>query len=289
MFYVYVYLDPRKTGPFTYGPYTFSHEPFYIGYSGNTSRMRYHIRQAKKKEGSSHPKYAKIHRIWKEGLEPMVYKYRENLDKTEACDLEHELVMLIGRQDLSLGPLTNLSDGGEKSSFGARFKTRPKTLEEKEKIGKTLKEYSNQPEIREKLSKQMKAFYTTEKGQNRLKEMADAKRGRKQNPEQIRKRANSLRVSYALGKARGTKGKRGEWHLSEETRKNISERMKNIKMPTGTHAAHWKGYIYSVELDKYWETAKQCAAELKISFSAISWRIKRHSQLWYYTKDKRLD
>ncbi len=42
--------------------------------------------------------------------------YRENLTEKEAFDLEIELISKIGRSDLKLGPLTNLTDGGEGQS-----------------------------------------------------------------------------------------------------------------------------------------------------------------------------
>jgi len=30
MFYVYIYLDPRKPGRYVYGDYCFLYEPFYV-------------------------------------------------------------------------------------------------------------------------------------------------------------------------------------------------------------------------------------------------------------------
>lgn len=35
-FYVYIYFDPRKSGKYKYGKYTFGYEPFYVGRGGKT-------------------------------------------------------------------------------------------------------------------------------------------------------------------------------------------------------------------------------------------------------------
>ena len=79
--YVYVYLDPRKPGIFEYGDYKFDYEPFYVGYGSQQTRMRAHLRDAKKHKGSEHPKFAKIHKIWAEGLDPILIQYQKNLSR----------------------------------------------------------------------------------------------------------------------------------------------------------------------------------------------------------------
>ena len=42
IFYVYVYLDPRKPGNYVYGEYSFDYEPFYVG-KGSNGRCTIHL------------------------------------------------------------------------------------------------------------------------------------------------------------------------------------------------------------------------------------------------------
>jgi DNA-binding transcriptional regulator YiaG len=129
-FYVYVYLNPLKSGIFSYIEngigIDFNYAPFYIG-KGHDSRLFDHLYEAKsisKYEFESiqeeKPKYNKhkintINKIHREDKEVIVYKIYENLDEETAYLLEKFFIKLIGRADKKLGILTNMTDGGEGS------------------------------------------------------------------------------------------------------------------------------------------------------------------------------
>ena len=126
IFYTYVYLDPRKPGRYEYGNYVFEYEPFYVG-KGCASRYVEHLEEARKKNnrsGNNH-KYFKIKNILQENLEPIILKVQETTSKCEALNLEIWLVWAIGRSDLTVGPLTNHTAGGE-GGFGFSRETRDK-------------------------------------------------------------------------------------------------------------------------------------------------------------------
>lgn len=119
MFYCYALLDPRKPGDFNYGPgASFKFEPFYIGY-GSGNRSEVHVKHAISGNYTENPhKVNKIRKILKLGVSVIVV--RTNLGNQEkAQNREIELIRLIGRKDLHLGPLTNLTDGGE-GAVGAK-------------------------------------------------------------------------------------------------------------------------------------------------------------------------
>ena len=105
-FYTYAYLDPRKNGKFTYKDVSFMFEPFYIG-KGHGNRYKYFLDHNKKCQN----KVKKI--LLETKLEPIVVLVKENLAEEEAFVLERQLIKEIGRSNLKLGPLTNLTDGGE--------------------------------------------------------------------------------------------------------------------------------------------------------------------------------
>jgi hypothetical protein len=112
MFYVYALLDPRKPGPFRYGRWVFSHEPFYIG-KGKGRRITHHEKAVTYSfdDGSNTYKKRKIVKIHAAGMAVVQCIKREQLTDADALALEIKLIARIGRG--KLGPLTNLSDGGQ--------------------------------------------------------------------------------------------------------------------------------------------------------------------------------
>lgn len=112
MYYIYVYLDPRKSASFG-----FDHEPFYVGKGKTKSRRDVkHLWEAKRTEGRcTNHRINRIRGILQDGLEPLIVRLFEDLTHEEACSKEINLIASIGRQDLGKGPLLNLTDGGEGS------------------------------------------------------------------------------------------------------------------------------------------------------------------------------
>ena len=112
-FYTYLYLDSRKPGKFTYddGKLVFDYEPFYVG-KGKGNRYLSHLNEAKQTSNKSH-KLNKIRKILKEEFDPIIIKILENITEQKSIDKEIELIWIIGRHDLGMGPLTNLTNGGD--------------------------------------------------------------------------------------------------------------------------------------------------------------------------------
>lgn len=110
--YIYAYLDTRIPGPFEYLGVTFSHQPFYVG-KGQGRRWREHIRLGDRCPFNPR-KGRRVEVIRREtGLEPLVVIVRDTLTNDEANRVEASFIKAIGRHDLSLGPLLNLTDGGD--------------------------------------------------------------------------------------------------------------------------------------------------------------------------------
>lgn len=97
MFYAYIYRDTR--------PHK-NNEPIYVG-KGCKDRSSIHM------YGSHNPHLAaKINKMKAIGLAPSV-EIIEAIDEDHAFFLEECLIEVIGRIDLKLGPLTNMTNGGE--------------------------------------------------------------------------------------------------------------------------------------------------------------------------------
>jgi len=109
-FYVYVYLDTRKSGKYKYGEYEFDYEPFYIGKGLDKQYIR-HMKEIKDERIKTY-KTNKIRKILKLGFHPDIIKVKTFLTEKQAFSLEKLLIMLIGRSCLNMGPLTNIHKGG---------------------------------------------------------------------------------------------------------------------------------------------------------------------------------
>lgn len=162
-YYVYVYLDPRKSGIFQYEDLTFSFEPFYVG-KGIGDRSRVHLLEALGKRNlrqTKHHKYNKIRAILAEGLVPIILKLQENLEEIEAYKLEESYIKKIGCEDEKKGPLTNILKSNEfgimpEEAHHRQIKTRRKngnyvmSNEQKEKIRQAHLGMKEDPEITKK-------------------------------------------------------------------------------------------------------------------------------------------
>jgi len=115
-FYVYAYLDPRKPGKFEYmnSKFSFDFEPFYVG-KGTRTRFYDHINESKRTQKYKNAyKTSKILKIIKEtGDIPIIVFIKKAITNSSSKRLERLLISKIGRADKKIGPLTNMTDGGE--------------------------------------------------------------------------------------------------------------------------------------------------------------------------------
>ena len=242
VFYNYVYLDPRKPGNHNYGNLYFDYEPFYIGY-GQNGRINDHLNEVikykdnkKYKIGNKH-KFYKIKKILDQGLEPIRVKLFENLDLEKIKENEIKLIKMIGRKDLKLGPLTNLTDGGDGSSGW-----KP-TEKNRKNISKGVKKRYEDPEEREKTGRAGKKRYEDPKEREKT---SIIQKKRYEDPKEREKTGKSM-----IGKNKNKKSKEHKEKLSEKAKLRIGKKSTNKK----------KLYQYNNELNliKIWFYAKECS------------------------------
>jgi hypothetical protein len=97
-FYTYLYIDPSRQ------------EPIYVG-KGTGRRVEVHL-----KRKDMHPFTHRLSSMKKLGIEPVIKYLISGVDEELAHLVEEEAIAKYGRKDLGLGPLLNLTDGGEGSS-----------------------------------------------------------------------------------------------------------------------------------------------------------------------------
>lgn len=126
-YYVYALLDTSKPGIYVYDDLVFGYEPFYIG-KGTDNR---HYHSSFDRHNSF--KKNKIKSLNKKNIKVLSIKVFEDLNEQESFNIETTIIKKIGRRDLKLGPLTNLTDGGDgRTNIVVSEKT-------KKKISKTKK------------------------------------------------------------------------------------------------------------------------------------------------------
>jgi hypothetical protein len=112
-YYVYVYLDQRKSGQWIYKDKILNYEPFYAG-KGTRKRDIEHLcpYMLNRKSRKSSKIKSIIHQT---GELPIHQRIYENISQQEATNIEIDFIKTFGRLDLGNGILCNHTDGGDGS------------------------------------------------------------------------------------------------------------------------------------------------------------------------------
>ena len=131
-FYVYVYLDQRKSGKWYYGDEVFDFQPFYVGKGTNNRDIQHlcpYMLSCKTHKSST------IKSIIKDtGQLPIHYRIYENISQQDATDIEIDIIKQFGRRDLGTGILCNHTDGGDGSHNLSPYSRRRISALHKKKI-----------------------------------------------------------------------------------------------------------------------------------------------------------
>jgi hypothetical protein len=195
IYYVYILLDPRKLKIFSYGTedkFRSVLEPFYVG-KGKDGRAWSHLKLNPNKK-LRHPclKNSKIKSIMLNNEIPVVKIYRDNLTEKQALRLEQKMINKIGRFDLGLGPLTNMSDGGE-TSYNRLMKTKTRK-KISESVSKTWNEKDDKQkeEYKTNLKRAMCKVRENITREDKIKHATNTKLGKSTLKAKRKARANSL-------------------------------------------------------------------------------------------------
>ena len=109
MYYVYVYLDPRKSGDYIYDELKFDYEPFYVG-KGKKDRDIIHLTKCRYSKSGSYIFYDKLNKLLNLDIKPIILRIKEFDIEEESLLFEKVVISKIGRMEN--GPLVNLTDGG---------------------------------------------------------------------------------------------------------------------------------------------------------------------------------
>ncbi len=132
-YYIYVYLDPRKSGQYYYENNEFKFRPFYVGL-GKNKRDISHLKEARdfykydknKRNKLNKYKIAILRILDKENIKPIIIRVKEDLSKESAIQEEIKLIAHWGRKSAKDGFLSNMSAGGECPDVCHTIETRKK-------------------------------------------------------------------------------------------------------------------------------------------------------------------
>jgi len=187
IYYIYMYLDQNNI-------------PFYIGKGkDNRYKVQQHL-------GTSHSNAFLQNKIRKVGVENIKIHFpHKDLDEEQAFYLEEYYIAGYGRRDLGLGPLCNLTDGGDGPS-GIIVSN-----ETRKKMSDVAKDRIVSNETRKKMSESATGRKLSDGAKRKLSEF---------NKGHIVSNKTRQKISGA------NKGRLGYWSgkkLSEETRQKLSE------------------------------------------------------------------
>jgi hypothetical protein len=188
-FYVYVYLDPRKPGRYSYDglDVSFLFEPFYVG-KGEGKRYKFHMREAQTDNKNSNKlKINKIRKILKLNTIPFIVLLKQDTLENDAHLNEIFYIEKIGRVLEKNGPLTNIAKGGDgcsrpcseitKTRIGNANRGKKRSNEVKEKMSLERKGKKQPEGFSEKLSKSRKGIPKTEEHKRKLSESQLGEKG----------------------------------------------------------------------------------------------------------------
>lgn len=278
MFYIYVYLDPRKPGKFEYNEYCFLYEPFYVG-KGSSDRMHDHLKKSELLKNTF--KSNKIKSILSSGHEPYIIKIVDNIiEEKLSYQLEQEIVFDIGRIMTNDGPLVNLKEGGKGGLTGYVYSD--EQLKQKSIISKRVQSCPKYKELRREIGRNIYKNETTKSKhrENTIKGLTK---------EAVKKGKIWLldddKKEKMIHKVKDTMSKNVELRSSiqKEAWSNIEllEKHSNIMREISSRpdvkkkirdASIKKVYQYNIDGDfiKVWDSVIDASKELNISSSGIS-------------------
>ena len=112
--YVYVLLNPKISGYWSFNNKEFEYQPFYVGI-GVDRRCYEHFNLNRIKYESNFTKFNLIKKLIDDGTPPILIKIYENINREEAKKIEINFIKLFGKTIDNSGILVNITDGGDET------------------------------------------------------------------------------------------------------------------------------------------------------------------------------